>query len=297
MARAGLLSVIIPSRAERFLEKTIDSLLQAAHGDIEIIAVLDGYAPNPVLKTDPRVIVLPIPAKGMRAAINAGARLAQGEYLMKTDGHCLFAKGFDQVLKADCAPNWVVIPRRYSLDAEGWRRDRRRTIRDYHYLCYPDPHKDHDQGMHGVEWPERSQARSGPEYNIDDTMSFQGSCWFMHKSWFTDFLEGMDENPIYAGWAQEPTEIGNKTWLGGGEVKVNKKTYYAHLHKGNAYGRGYLLDRDGVIAGHNWAAKYWMHNSWPKQVHKIDWLVEKFWPVPTWPDNWEEVYHQWLQSR
>ncbi|TSC86767.1 MAG: Uncharacterized protein G01um101416_621 [Microgenomates group bacterium Gr01-1014_16] len=280
------ISIIIPSRSERFLQNTVVDVLKNAAGDIEVIAVLDGHAHNVVLPPDPRVktVIHPHP-QGMRIAINSGVKAASGKYLMKSDGHCLFAPGFDEVLKADCEDNWVVIPRRYSLDAASWKIHRNRPVRDYHYLCFPDPHKDHDQGMHGVEWPERAAQHSDPKYDIDDNMSFQGSCWFMHKSWFTDFLEGMDENPVFAGWAQEPTEIGNKTWLGGGQVKVNKKTYYAHLHKGNAYGRGYLLDREGVITGHNFAAQYWMSNSWPKQIHNIDWLVEKFWPVPTWPED------------
>lgn len=286
-------SIIIPSRSEQFLSQTVADILKNATGEIEVIAVLDGHARNVVLPQDPRVktVIHPHP-QGMRKAINSGAKVATGKYLMKSDGHCLFAKGFDQALTANCEANWVVIPRRYSLEPLSWQRDRRRSVRDYHYLCYPDPHKEHDQGMHGVDWLERGQERSDHKYDIDDTLSFQGSCWFMYKKWFTDFLQGMDENPIFAGWAQEPTEIGLKTWLGGGQVKVNKKTYYAHLHKGNAYGRGYLLDREGVIAGHNWAAKYWMHNSWPKQIHKIDWLIEKFWPVPTWPQNWQELYYK-----
>ena len=277
-------SIVIPSRNEQFLVKTVEDILENSTGDIEVIAVLDGYSEPVDLPKDERVkkIIHKI-SKGMRKAINAGAKVANGKYLMKTDGHCLFAKGFDEILQADCEENWVVIPRRYSLDAENWKVHKGRPVRDYHYLCYPSAFKDHDMGMHGVEWPERTADRNDPKYDIDENMSFQGSCWFMHKSWFDKHIERLDENPIYAGWAQEPTEIGLKTWLGGGKVMVNKKTYYAHLHKGNAYGRGYNMDRSGVIAGHNYAADYWMNNSWPKQIRKIDWLVEKFWPVPTWP--------------
>lgn len=287
-----MLSVVIPTRGEIFLQETIDDLLSKARGDIEVIAVLDGPTPSIPVSKDPRLHIHQLPtALGMRGAINAGARLARGQYLMKTDGHCLFDIGFDQKLVADCDSNWVVIPRRYSLDAENWRLDSSRPVRDYHYLCYPDPHKSHDAGMHGVDWLARGKDRIDSQYDIDDTMSFQGSCWFMHKVWFDDFLGGMDENPIFSGWAQEPTEIGNKTWLGGGQVKVNKKTYYAHLHKGKRYGRGYKMNESGVIAGHNYAAEFWMQNRWPKAVHKIDWLVEKFWPVPTWPENWQDLYY------
>lgn len=290
-----MLSVIIPSRNEIFLNKTIEDLLAKARSEIQVIAVLDGYWPSetkrefwstPIVIEDPRVIYLHLgKAKGMRVAINAGASIAKGDFLMKADAHCLFDEGFDVKLEADCEDNWVVIPRRYSLDAEHWKIDETRPYRDYHYLCYPDADKEHDMGMHGVEWLERGKERTDPKYDIDDNMSFQGSCWFMHRKWFTDFLKGMDENEIYAGWAQEPTEIGCKTWLGGGAVKVNKKTFYAHLHKGKRYGRGYDMDEKGVIAGHNYAARYWMNNLWPERIHDINWLIEKFMPVPTWSED------------
>lgn len=291
-----MLSVIIPSRSEPFLNKTIQDLLIKAKGEIEIIAVLDGWEPTetktefwstPARIEDPRVIYIHNDiSQGMRKAINAGAKVAKGEYLMKLDAHCLFEEGFDLKLAENCEENWVVIPARYSLDAERWAIENNgKPRRDYHYLCYPERGKAHDWGMHGVEWWDRGVQRSDPKYDIDDNMSFQGSCWFMHKKWFTDFLEGMDENPIYAGWAQEPTEIGCKTWLGGGAVKVNKKVFYCHLHKGKRYPRTYYVDDKAIVEGHRYAANYWMQNRWPKQIHNIDWLIEKFMPVPTWPED------------
>lgn len=284
-----MLSCIIPNRNEQFAVKTVKDILQKA-SDVEVILVCDACWPTEPLPEDKRLIVLHSGAVlGMRKAINSAVAISKGDYLMKSDGHCLFAEGFDEVLKADCDDNWVVIPRRYSLDAENWQIQKRRPIRDYHYLCYPDPNKKHDGGMHGVEWPERTEARK--DILIDDTLSFQGSCWFMKRSWFTEFLGGLAEDPIYgkSGWAQEPTEIGNKTWLGGGRVMVNKKTWYAHLHKGRAYGRGYDLDDKGVIEGHNYCAKYWMENRWKERVHDLEWLIERFSPIPTWPENWREL--------
>jgi len=283
-------SIIIPSRSEQFLYKTTQDLLQKSKGDIEIIVVLEGYwPPSHEIIEDKRVRYLHrgVPG-GLRNAINSAVAISTGDYIMKTDSHCLFGDGFDVKLKEDMQDNRVVIPRRYSLDAENWKIQDSRPIRDYHYLCYPDPNKAHDGGMHGVDWFERANGRE--HLLIDDTMSFQGSCWFMKKSWF-EFIEGLVEDPIYgeSGWAQEPTELGNKTWLSGGEVKVNKKTYYAHLHKGKKYGRGYNIDDSGVIKGHNFSAKYWFNNSWHKQTRKLEWLVEKFWPVPTWPDNWRDL--------
>jgi hypothetical protein len=229
----------------------------------------------------------------MRAAINAGAAVATGKYLMKTDAHCMFGEGYDRILQESCEDNWVVIPPRYSLDAENWAIEQNgKPRRDYHYLCYPDPDKGHDAGMHGVEWWSRGRERSAPEYDIDDNMSCQGSCWFMPKNYFDNHLHGLSEVG-YGSFAQEFQEIGLKTWLGGGEVKVNKHTWYAHLHKGSRYGRMYEQsreDREAIIRSHSWSSRYWMCNEWENRIHDIDWLIDKFWPVPTWPEDWRTKY-------
>lgn len=281
----GKVSIIIPNRNSPFVTKTIEDLLVKAAGDVEVIVNVDENWPE-VLIDDKRVVYIhPGAPRGMRAGINAGLSLAKGEYVMKTDDHCMFAPGYDEALKKDCADNWLVIPRRYSLDAENWTIDTTRPIRDYHYLCFPQREKEHDWGMHGVEWPERGRERTDPKYDIDDTMSFQGSCWFANKKYFMEHVGFMDDRiDTYSTFAQEPQEIGLKYWLGGGENKVNKKTWYAHLHKGKKYGRMYKQDVN-TVTSHNWSAKHWMNNEEPNMIHPISWLVEKFWPVPTWPED------------
>src|SRR4030066_1365979 len=188
-------SIIIPSRNERFMPETVEDIFKKATGDIEVIVVLDGYWPNPIPPSRKNLIWIHRgQAMGMRDAINSAAAIAKGEYLLKCDAHCMFAEGFDEVLKQDCADNWIVIPSRYSLDAEEWKiDDNKKSRRDYHYLCYPDPNKEHDVGMHGVECRDRARERSDPKYEIDDEMSFQGSCWFMTKHHFDNFLHGMSK--------------------------------------------------------------------------------------------------------
>lgn len=278
-------SIIIPSRNEQFMPRTVADILAKAAGDIEIIVVLDGYWSAEPIPNDPRVIVLHrSQPMGMRAAINGAAAIAKGKYLMKTDGHCMFAPGFDQVLKADCEDNWLAIPRRYSLDAELWECKPKAPI-DYHYLDCPFTNKDGFQ-FHGVPWAEKGRERA--DVLIDDLMSWQGSMWFMHAEHFHKRLHGMSEIG-YGTFSQEPQEIGNKTWLGGGRIVVNKNTWYAHLHKGKQYGRGYHIGRTEIAEGHEYSARYWMHQN-------IEWLIEKFWPVPTWPDNWRDLIEQFRNT-
>lgn len=281
-------SVLIPSNKEIFLVKTINDIFNKARGEFEVIVYLDGYWPNPPLQERPNLTILHGDTViGMRGGINAAAAAATGKYLIKTDGHCMFEEGFDEVLKAECDEDWVVIPRRRSLDAENWIIDvtNKKAPVDYHFLSWAWS-KPNELGMHGTVWTERARARLN--ILLDDEMSSQGSCWCMTKNHFTNFLGGLSEVG-YGNFVQEFQEIGNKTWLGGGQVKINKKTWYAHLHKGKRYGRGYYISQRKMIEGTLYSADYWMNNRWEKRIHDIEWLIDKFWPIPTWPVNWKEL--------
>src|SRR3989304_5908899 len=115
------LSVIIPSRNEQYLQRTIDDVFSKAIGEVEVIAILDGYLPNPPLKDHPNLVQIHRdPSQGLRPAVNSGAAVATGKFILKTDAHCRFEHGFDEVLKKDCDFDWLVIPRRVCLDAEKW---------------------------------------------------------------------------------------------------------------------------------------------------------------------------------
>ena len=104
------LSIIVPAYREPYLNKTIDSLLKNAVGEIEILPVLDCYIPYEPVMLDPRVKPINLGSNmGMRNAINAGLAKATGEYVMKIDAHCIVDLGFDKKLIDDCAENWLVV--------------------------------------------------------------------------------------------------------------------------------------------------------------------------------------------
>lgn len=288
-------SIVIPSRNEIFLQKTIEELLLKARDDIEIIAVLDGYyPPKEEIVDDKRVIYLHKgQAEGMRPGINSAVAIASGKYIMKIDAHCMVAEGFDVTLKADCETNWVVIPRRKRLDAELWMvQDARKPDVDYEYLSFPDNPADFGgPGLNGRIWTDRILERmTDNKYDIDDNMSFQGSCWFMHKSHFYD-MELMDHENYGIFW-NEAQEIGLKTWLSGGRVVTNKKTWYAHLHKGKKYGRGYSITNRTIEQGAMFGNKWLDNKAWDKQTRPFSWLIEHFWPVPGWTEDWKEKLYE-----
>lgn len=54
----ALLSVIIPSRNCKHVSKTVDDIFANATGEIEVIALLDGYWPNPPIKDHPKLTIV-----------------------------------------------------------------------------------------------------------------------------------------------------------------------------------------------------------------------------------------------
>lgn len=280
------LSVIIPNRNSPFTSQTVDDVLKNAGCEVEVIVHVDEDWPEP-LSEDKRVHYIHPPAPiGLRQAINRSVAMSKGKYIMKVDDHCCFGENFGRILiDSHQEDNWVQIPRRYALDAENWKIEERTDNKypiDYMYIDFPRKGKAHDDGIHGVPW-----KRSNRDHiEIDDTPSMQGSCYFMTKNYFDNFLHGLHEEG-YGQFAQEAQEIGFKTWLGGGAVKVNKKTWYAHLHKGGRYGRMYKFP-GGTVEASNWSASHWLNNEEPGMVHTLDWFInEKFPDMPSWPKDWE----------
>ena len=276
-------SVIIPSRNEQFLVPTIKGLVSSSKANTEIIVVLEGYWPDEIVDDKKVHYIHFSKPRGMRTAINAGAAISRGKFLMKLDAHCKIAEGFDTILMEDCDQDWIVVPRRYSLDAENWKRNPKGPT-DYHFLqC---PLNSQDGALHGKIWNKRRDKRR--DILIEDEMCSTGSCWFMSKRHF-DWLGGLHLEG-YGDFIQEFQELGMKTWLGGGQVKINKKTWYAHLHKGRKYGRGYKVSKSSWHQGCYYSADLWLNNKWNDRIHDMGWLIEKFEPVPTWPDNWRELW-------
>ncbi len=105
------LSVLIPARNEQFLAHTVRDLLRNIRADTEILVALDGAPALEPLPEDSRVRVLEFSESiGQRAATNALARIAHGEYVMKVDAHCAFDEGFDAKLLADAEPQNTYVP-------------------------------------------------------------------------------------------------------------------------------------------------------------------------------------------
>lgn len=298
-------SILIPARGENFenLSRTLKSISDNATGEYEVIVGFDGKdnwdIDTPPLqslfnysKGDLKIINFPN-VVGIKTNINAMAAMATGKYIYKSDAHCSFGKGFDEILQADMQDDWIVMPR-FKIIKDDWSiqmKDGQEEFYDYFYLCCPFTDPKGFRFKAGGHWPERTTEKLSPNILIDETPQIHGSGWFMNKDRFFE-LGGFPNIDPY-GHAQEPIWLGLKNWMAGGKVMVNKKTWYAHLHQqGNK--RGYHMDKAQEDRSYFLAADYFTNDKWDDTWPKKDITFEEFVDVkfpnmPTWPADWKEL--------
>lgn len=239
-----MLSVIIPSYKDPLLWKTIDDIFNKAEGEIEIVVTFDGYWPTK-FNDDPRIVYIHTKNNGMREAINRAVSVARGEYLMRTDEHCIFGQGFDRIITSEMEDNWIVVPRHYSLDSVKW--EVMGHVTDYNRLKIDETYPK----FSGFRWPERNEERR--KFLIDETMAMQGSVWFMPKKHWDTVIKDLDS--AYGTHYQDSTEMIFKTWQAGGKMMVNKKTWFAHRHRD--FNRTHNYPRELAQQSFDYALKVW----------------------------------------
>lgn len=313
------LSVIIPARNEEFLKRTIDSVLKASRLNTEVIAVLDGYWPDPVITDDKRVTLIhytePI---GQRAAVNQAVKISNAKYIMKLDAHCSVGKRFDEILLNNIEPDWTVVPRMYVLDAFHWLCDcgkwyhqgpemycecgelcereiiwlpKKKKRTDYMWIDkdlriqYFDSNglKGYGEDMRETKLKYSHKLKDWAKGNITDVMTCIGAGWLMEREQYWK-LGGMDEK--HGSWGQMAVELSMKTWLSGGRMVVNKNTWFAHLARTQT---GFMFPYDNPPKAQVHARQYsrdiWLNNKWEKQIYNIEWLIDKFSPLPGWKNE------------
>jgi len=219
------LSCIIPSYKDPYSQKTIKSILEnTGLGDgIEIIQVLDSYWPTFELTEDPRVRYVHLGAnRGMRGAINAGVRVARGEYLARFDEHIKVCKNWDKILIDSCQPNWIMTGKRFYLDPEKWEYMDKKPVE-----CEKLVIQNCGEGVRkfsGQRWDNPNKEALVEGYGM------QGSFWLMpHKWWDSVISELRTEG--YGPAYQDSTEMCMKTWKAGGKLMWNRDMNYAHKHR------------------------------------------------------------------
>ena len=297
------LSILIPSRNEMFLRRTVEDILQNIEGDTEIIAILDGAWPESGIPDNKRVRLVYNPESiGQRAATNQAARISNSKYVMKCDAHCSFDKGFDVKMMREMHDDWTMVPLMRNLHAFDWvcpdghRRYQgpsgpciecgKETERDVVWIAKESPRSTSycfDSTPHFQYFGEYSKRPEG-KGDITETMSLQGSCFMMTRDKYWE-LNICDEN--FGSWGSQGIEVAVKTWLSGGRVMVNKKTWYAHMFRtqGGDFGFPYPISGKDQEKAKEFAKNLFFNNKWEKQIHPLSWLVERFWPVKGWTET------------
>jgi hypothetical protein len=120
--------------------------------------------------------------------------------------------------------------------------------------------------------------------DIADTMSFVGACFFMHRKRYWD-IGGSDEE--FGSWGQQGTEISCKSWLSGGRVVVNKKTWFSHMFRtqGGDFGFPYPQSGRQVEHARKYSKELFREGKWKGMKYPLSWLIKKFAPVPGWDEK------------
>jgi len=278
-----LVSVIIPSRNEKYLYKTVFNVLATAKEDIEIFILLDawdfiGYNDkNPeasnILHEQVRLVkelasknkcVKIIETKeclGQRRFINEAVRQSKGKYFLKIDAHSMMSANWDIAAKKAMERDVFLIPQMWKLDEQSWKPVNKNT--QYHLDNNLTPRT--GGGFINLHKPE--------------LMAFGGEAWFVSINlWWK--LGGYDE--MLGNWGSTGTEFSLKVWLMGYKLLLCDDFWCAHLYRGKFpyKDKGMRARTTGKIIRSNFLA-----NRVKGQIHPVEWLVNKFWPIPTWDIN------------
>ncbi len=149
-----MLSIVIPSKNEPYLQQTLD--------DIER---------NKVLDTE--VLWMEDPGIGQRATTDLLVKQAKGEYIMKVDAHCSFGPGFDRILLEDIEPDVILAPYMLVLDAETWTIAKDKRSSNFYF----------DRNL-VMQYADEKQDI------LCESMCLQGSCFMLRKELYWELELG-----------------------------------------------------------------------------------------------------------
>jgi len=302
------LSILIPSRNEEFLARTVQDLLEHKSPETEIIVGLDGQWSDPPLTKHKDVTVVYFnKSQGQRGMTNHLCRLSRAKYVAKTDAHCAFDQDFDlKMLEAfkETGDNVVMIPVMKNLHAFDWvckdcgARTYQDTAPKSCYKCNStnlfkdvmwEPKKSpnstafcFDSTPH-FQYDSRWKKLQEGKGDITESMSIQGSFFMLTRENYWRLNIGDEE---FGSWGSQGIQVACSFWLSGGRVLCNHRTWYAHMFRTKA-DFGFPYPNPGRIAQNakKLAKNKLYENKWPHQIYPSSWLVEKFSVVPGWSDD------------
>ena len=307
------LSILIPARSEIFLKNTIEDALKNIEANTEIIAVLDGVWAEPRISQHERIKIIythkPI---GQRASTNLACKLSRAKYVMKLDAHCGFDKGFDRKMLeffkivGDDITGVPIMRNLWAFDWKcykcGWKKYQGPTPtcpkcgptkahRMHRKMLWIGKHNPQSTSFcfdsephfqYFEDWKHREPYLTDKKTKgYTETMSLQGSCFMLTRNNYWKW--GVCDEKA-GSWGNQGLEVACATWLSGGRVLVNHKTWYAHMFRTQGGDFGFPYEQHGreVQKTKNYIRDKFWNFKHPKQIHSIKWLVEKFYPVRGW---------------
>lgn len=310
------LAVLIPARNEQFLNLTVKDVLANKRGKTQVLVGLDEEWANPPLDDHPDLTILYVPESiGQRAMTNQLCRMTTAKYVMKLDAHCTVDEGFDVKMMSEMKDDYTMIPALYNLHAFDWvcnKCGNRWYQSPTPTMCYENGEKrtpnascDSKSFRREIVWKPRLNRRSefyrfdntlhfqydrkrqkkaNKEDVLVETMSAQGSCFMLTRKKYWE-LDICDEK--HGSWGQQGTEVACKTWLSGGKLVTNRKTWYSHLFRTQGGDFGFPYPQSGTQTEHarEYSRSLFMNGKWNKTKYNLSWLLNKFWPVEGWTNE------------
>lgn len=206
------LSILIPSKNEPYLQKTIDDIFEHAEGDFEVLIGLDEW--------DGDVHKLPSPrggklkyhgykkSVGQRRLTNELAREAKGEYVMKIDAHVSFSQGFDTALLSEIDNKTILAPLLLVLDPITWAVNGKKQMAQFRF--------------------DNNFVMQHADGDVGETMCLQGSAWMISKE---NYFKWNVCDETLGSWGGQAVELGIKAYLNGGVCKTTRSAYYGHVFR------------------------------------------------------------------
>lgn len=311
MIKKYKLSILIPARSEEWLARTVQDILEHKNEETEIIVGLDGQWADPGIEDHDDVTLVYYPESiGQRQITNQLCKLSNAKYIVKTDAHTAFDQDFDRKMFEafkETGDNVVMVPimrnlhvfdlvcedghRRYQSPNGPCKECEKETKKEVMWIPKKSPQSksySFDAEPHFqyfADWCKREPFKKDLEKNgLTETMSLQGSFFMMTRE---KYYELEIDNEEWGSWGSQGLQVAISSWLSGGRVIVNHKTWYAHCFRTQGGDFGFPYPQSGKQVSHakRYARKTFFENRWPKAIRPLSWLVEKFWPVTYWKDE------------
>lgn len=220
-----LVSIIIPAyKAEKFIQKTINSVLNQSFQNFEVIVIDDGSPDNQkkviekVAKTDERIKYIYQKNAGVSEARNHGFRLSKGEYLAFLDADDIW------------------LPNNLNLKINKFQEDNFGLV-----------HSD-TQIIDENDIPQQSFKKGKEGYILDDLLSWNGNCIPAPSSILVkrEVLEkcGLFHNKLSNSADQEFFfRVASKYKIG----RVDTVTWYYRVHNNQMHSNIKVMEKDLLL--------------------------------------------------